>query len=93
MKLRNRRKRRSFRDQLVVPNAQRKLVAHSCHDLPASEGNRAFKATFDKIREIHSQAQQKAAYRANIAKSLTVFQNYLSVTVPFSIHFNAWLLI
>ena len=45
------RKRSSFRDQLVVPTALRKLIVHSCHDLPASGGNLVFKATFDKIRD------------------------------------------
>ena len=42
------RKRSSFRDQLVVPTALRNLIVHSCHDLPASGGHLAFKATFDK---------------------------------------------
>ena len=45
------RKRSSFRNQLVVPTALRKLIVHSCHDLPASGGHLAFKATFDKIRD------------------------------------------
>ena len=45
------RKRSSFHDQLVVPTAIRKLIVHSCHDLPASGGHLAFKATFDKIRD------------------------------------------
>ena len=47
----NLRKRSSFRDQLVLPTALRKLVVHSCHDLPGSRGHVAFKATFDKIRD------------------------------------------
>ena len=45
------RQRSSFRDQLVVPTALRKLIVHSCHDLPASGGHLVFKATFDKIRD------------------------------------------
>ena len=45
------RKRSSFRYQLVVPTALRKLVVHSCHDLPVSGGHLAFKAAFDKIRD------------------------------------------
>ena len=36
------RKRSSFRDQLVAPTALRKLIVHSCHDLPASGGHLAF---------------------------------------------------
>ena len=36
---------------MVVPTALRTLVTHSCHDLPASGGYLAFKATYDKIRD------------------------------------------
>ena len=45
------RKRSTFRDQLVVPKSLRKIVINSCHDLPASGGHLAFKATFDTIRD------------------------------------------
>ena len=45
------RKRSTFRDQLVVPTSLRKIVINSCHDLPASGGHLAFKATFDTIRD------------------------------------------
>ena len=48
------RKHSSFRVRLVVPTALRKLVVHSCHDLPASGGHLAFKATFNKIRDRYS---------------------------------------
>ena len=41
------RKRSSFRDQLIVPTTLRKLIIHSCHDLPASGGHLAFEVTFD----------------------------------------------
>lgn len=45
------RKRSSFRDQLVVPLVLRPLVMQACHDLPASGGHLAFKATFDRVRD------------------------------------------
>ena len=44
-------KRNTFRDQLVVPTPLRKIVINSCHDLPASGGHLAFKATFDTTRD------------------------------------------
>ena len=44
-------KRTSLRDHLLVPTALRKLIVHSCHDLPASEAHLAFRATFVKIRD------------------------------------------
>ena len=44
------RKRNTSRDQLVVPTYLRKIVINSCHDLPASGGHLAFKATFDTTR-------------------------------------------
>ena len=45
------RKRSTSRDQLVVPTSLRKNFISSCHDLPASGGPLAFKATFDTIRD------------------------------------------
>ena len=45
------RKRSTFRDLLVVPTSLRKVVISSCHDLPASGGHLALKATFDTIRD------------------------------------------
>ena len=45
------RKRSSFRDQLVLPKTLRSLVINVCHDLPASGGHLAFKATFDRVRD------------------------------------------
>ena len=45
------RKRSTFRDQLVVLSLLRALVMNSCHDLPASGGHLACKATYDKIRD------------------------------------------
>ena len=46
------RKRSTFCYQLVVTTSLRKNVMNSCHDLPASGGHLAFKATFDTIRDI-----------------------------------------
>ena len=43
--------RSSFRAQLVIPTDLRNFLVHSCHDLPASGGHLAFKATFEKIRD------------------------------------------
>ena len=45
------RKLRTFRDQLVVPTSLRRIVINSCHNLPASGGHLALKATFDTIRD------------------------------------------
>ena len=44
------RKRSSFRDKLV-PKTLRLLVISASHDLPASGGHLAFKATFDRVRD------------------------------------------
>ena len=37
--------------QILSPTSLRKIVINSCHDLPASGGPLAFKATFDTIRD------------------------------------------
>ena len=44
-------KRSSFRHQLVVLLVLRSLIMQACHDLPASGGHSAFKATFDGVRD------------------------------------------
>ena len=45
------RRRGDLLGQLVVPMSLRKLVLHSCHDLPASGGHLAFEGTYDKVRD------------------------------------------
>ena len=45
------RKRSTFRDQLVLPNALIGLVLHAYHDHPLSGGHLAFGPTYDKIRQ------------------------------------------
>ena len=45
------RKRSTFRDQLVLPNALIGLVLHAYHDHALSGGHLAFRPTYDKIRQ------------------------------------------
>ncbi|MEM7282981.1 MAG: DDE-type integrase/transposase/recombinase [Pseudomonadota bacterium] len=45
------RKRGTFRDQLVLPEALRGFVLHSCHDHALSGGHLGFKPTYEKIRQ------------------------------------------
>ena len=45
------RKRSSFRDQLVLPDALTGLVMHAYHDHALSGGHLAYRPTYDKIRQ------------------------------------------
>ena len=45
------RKRRYFRDQLVVPKTPRSILINACHDIPASGGYLYFKATSDRVTD------------------------------------------
>ncbi|CAM9142147.1 unnamed protein product [Choristocarpus tenellus] len=47
----HRRKRSTFRDQLVIPHSLVPLVLHGCHDHAFSAGRIGFKPTFGKIRD------------------------------------------
>ena len=100
---RNLRKRGSFRDRLILPTTTlRKLVVHSCHDLPASGGHLAFKATLDKIRDRHWWRTISEDV-ANHNKCCSSCQHRktshrcpklpVGHRLPFAVSFNAWLLI
>ena len=45
------RKRRTFRDQLVIPSACIFMMRHACHDRTMSGGYLAYNLTFDKVRD------------------------------------------
>ena len=45
------RKRRTFRDQLVIPRACIPMVLHACYDQAMSGGHLAYKHTFDEVRD------------------------------------------
>ena len=95
------RKRRTFRDQLVIASACIPMVLHACHDHAMSGGHLAYKYTFDKVRDrfwwptLHHDVKTwcQIAMPANDVKHRIAGPTYLhdlQVTYLLISHFNVF---